>query len=170
MLSVVCVYTCIRTTEVRFTSILAGTCWIVGGVGRSTECLGERYRVTLALAPLNVTVSVCLSVTGIISLRAAFSELILVSGLGHGVTRGNHDRVHEKAHILHDTCLEEDSRWALVSCLGHSNTPSFFVYEVADGVTVLGLKGGRLFAVDAFVGEARQQVSEFVGAPLPKEV
>ncbi len=52
-------------------------------------------------------------------------------------------------------------------CPGHSDTPSFFVYEVADEVTVLGLKGGRLFAVDAFVGEARQQVSEFVGAPLP---
>jgi len=61
-----------------------------------------------------------------------------------------------------------------VSCLGRSGTPSFFVCEVSDRVdgvsrtrSGLGLKRGRLFAVDAFVGEARQQVSEFVGAPLP---
>ena len=57
-----------------------------------------------------------------------------------------------------------------MSCLGYSGTPSFLVCEVVDQVTVLGLKSGRLFTVDAFVGEARQQVSEFVGAPLPEEV
>ena len=67
--------------------------------------------------------------------------------------------------------LEEGSKVdAFVLSFGHSGTPSFFVCEVVDQVTVLGLKGGRLFTVDAFVGEARQQVSEFVGAPLPEEV